>query len=107
MKKCKETKSRNSVTKDFGGRVQVRTKIPSNTCRPGQNVEFRTQEKPYPTWNCAKCGKVLLVEKTVNAAMVRDFEYGFPVAGAPMPLKYGYTRVSTDAQSSYCHPVLR
>jgi hypothetical protein len=55
--KYKETKSRNSVTKDFGGKVQVKIKIPPNTRHPGQNVEFRSQEKPYPTWNCAKCGK--------------------------------------------------
>jgi hypothetical protein len=66
----KETKSRNSVTKDFGGRVQVKTKVPPNTCHPGENIEFRSQAKPYPTWNCAKCGAVLLVEKTVNAATV-------------------------------------
>jgi hypothetical protein len=67
--KYKETKSRNSVTKDFGGTVQVKTKIPPNTCHPGENIEFRSMEKP-PTWNCAKCGKVLLVEKPVNSATV-------------------------------------
>jgi hypothetical protein len=28
----KETESRNSVTRDFGGRREVRIKIPVNTC---------------------------------------------------------------------------
>jgi hypothetical protein len=67
--KHKETKSRNSVTKTVGNTVQVRTKIPPNTCHPGENIEFRSLEKP-PTWNCGKCGKVLLVEKLVNSATV-------------------------------------
>jgi len=49
--KYKETKSRHSVTKDFGGKVQVKTHIPRNTCHPGEPVQFRSQEKP-PTWNC-------------------------------------------------------
>jgi hypothetical protein len=70
--KYKETKSRNSVTKDFGGRVQVKTKVPPNTCHPGESIQFRSQEKPYPTWNCAKCGNVLLIEKIVNTATVYE-----------------------------------
>ena len=64
-----EIKSRNSVTKNFGGRVEVKVKIPANTCHPGENVEFHSQEKP-PTWKCAKCGKVLLIETPVNTATI-------------------------------------
>lgn len=69
VKKYREIKSRNSVTKITGRRVQVRTKIPPNTCHPGENIEFRSQAKP-PTWNCAKCGKVLRTETPVNTATV-------------------------------------
>ena len=65
----RETKSRNSVTKDFGGHVQVKVKIPPNTCHPGENVQFRSLEKP-PTWNCDKCGAVILVETPVNTATI-------------------------------------
>ena len=68
-KRYTETKSRNSVTKDFGGTVEVKTKIPRNTCHPGANIQFRSQDKP-PTWNCAECGKVLLVETPVNKVTV-------------------------------------
>jgi hypothetical protein len=71
VKKYKETKSRNSVTKDFGGKVEVKTKIPPNTCHPGANIEFRSLATP-PTWNCAQCGGVLLVEKPVNTAMISE-----------------------------------
>ena len=71
MKEYKEIKSRNSLTKDFGGKVQVKTKIPPNTCHPGENIEFRSQAKP-PTWNCAKCGGVLLVETPVNKATITE-----------------------------------
>lgn len=70
-KKYKEIKSRHSVTKDFGGTVQVKTKIPPNTCHPGEDIQFRSLEKP-PTWNCAKCGGVLRVEKVVNTALVDE-----------------------------------
>jgi hypothetical protein len=69
----KETKSRNSTTKDFGGKVEVRTKIPANTCHRGENVEYHSLEKP-PVWKCAKCGKVLLVETTVNEAIITDHQ---------------------------------
>jgi len=69
--KYKETKSRNSVTKDFGGKVEVRTEIPPNTCHPGENIEFHSLEKP-PVWKCAKCGGVLLVEKPVNTAIISE-----------------------------------
>lgn len=71
MRKYKEIKSRNSVTKDFGGKVEVKVKIPANTCHPGQNVEFHSMDKP-PKWTCAECGKVLLVEKVVNTASVTE-----------------------------------
>jgi hypothetical protein len=67
--KYEERKSRNSVTKDFGGKVEVKTTIPANTCHPGENVEFHSLESP-PTWKCAKCGGVLLVEKVVNRATI-------------------------------------
>ena len=70
-RKYRETKSRHSVTKDFGGEVQVKSKIPVNTCHPDANVEFRSQEKP-PTWNCAKCGGVLRRETVVNTAIVAE-----------------------------------
>jgi hypothetical protein len=73
MTKYKETKSRNSITKDFGGKVQVRVKIPANTCHRGESVEFHSLEKP-PAWYCAKCGKVLLVETPVNEAFISDLE---------------------------------
>ena len=65
----KETKSRNSVTKDFGGKREVKIKIPPNTCHPGENVQFHSLDNP-PKWTCAKCGGVLLVEKVVNSATV-------------------------------------
>jgi hypothetical protein len=29
-------------------------------------------EKP-PTWNCGRCGKVLLAEKPVNTACITEF----------------------------------
>jgi hypothetical protein len=67
--KYKEIKSRNSVTKDFGGRVEVKVKIPANTCHPKANVEFHSLAKP-PVWKCAQCGGVLLVEKSVNTAII-------------------------------------
>ena len=44
-------------------KVTHQTIIPENTCHPGSNVEFHTQEKPFPTWNCSICGKVLSVDK--------------------------------------------
>lgn len=44
-------------------KVTHKVKVPVNTCHPGENVEFRTQAKPYPTWNCAKCGNLISVEK--------------------------------------------
>lgn len=64
-----ERKSRNSVTKDFGAHVEVKTTIPPNHCHPGENVEYHSLEKP-PVWKCAKCGGVLLAEKVVNRATV-------------------------------------
>ena len=67
--KYKETKSRNSTTRDFGGRVQVKTKIPPNTCHPNEGVSFHSLAHP-PKWTCSKCGKVLLVETPVNSATV-------------------------------------
>ena len=70
-RKYRETKSRHSVKRNFGGRVQAKTKIPVNTCHPGEDIEFRSQEKP-PTWNCAKCGGVLRVETVVNTAVVTE-----------------------------------
>ncbi len=71
MRKYKETKSRNSVAKDFGGKVEIRTRIPANTCHPGENVQYHTQKKP-PVWTCAKCDKVILVETTVNEALISE-----------------------------------
>jgi hypothetical protein len=71
MKRYKETKSRNSITKDFGGQVEVKTTVPKNTCHPGENTQFRSLDVP-PTWNCAKCGKVLRVEKAVNSATILE-----------------------------------
>jgi hypothetical protein len=67
--KYEERKSRNSITKDFGGRVEVKTEIPANNCHPGENIEFHSLANP-PVWKCAKCGGVLLVEKLVNRATV-------------------------------------
>lgn len=67
----REIKSRNSTTKDFGAKVQVRTKIPANTCHRGENIEFHSLETP-PTWHCAKCGKVILVETPVNDAIIME-----------------------------------
>jgi hypothetical protein len=67
--KYRETKSRNSVTKDFGGNVQVKVTIPANTCHPGANVAFHSLAKP-PVWKCAQCGGVLLVETPVNTATI-------------------------------------
>ena len=37
--------------------------IPESPCHPGSNVEYRTQAKPFPTWNCATCGKVISEDK--------------------------------------------
>ena len=71
MIKYRETKSRNSTTKNFGGKVEVRIKIPPNTCHRGENVEFHSLETP-PAWYCAKCGKVLLVETVVNDALISE-----------------------------------
>jgi len=71
MRKYRETKSRHAVTKDFGGEVEVKTRIPANTCHPGENVQFLSLEKP-PTWNCAKCGGVLRAETVVNTATVTE-----------------------------------
>ena len=69
--KYKETKSRNSVTKDFGGKRQVKIKIPPNTCHPGANVQFHSLANP-PKWTCEKCGGVLLVETVVNTAEITE-----------------------------------
>ena len=71
MTQYREIKSRHSVTKDFGSRITVQTKIPQNTCHPGETIQFRSQDRP-PTWNCGKCGKVLRVEKTVNEAVIHE-----------------------------------
>ncbi|MGA2887402.1 MAG: hypothetical protein ABSE51_05070 [Terracidiphilus sp.] len=71
MTKYRETKSRNSITKDFGGKVEVRTKIPKNTCHNGAEVQFHALERP-PLWTCAKCGKALLVETSVNDALISE-----------------------------------
>jgi hypothetical protein len=73
LPKYKETKSRNSIAKDYGGKVQVRTTIPENTCHPGENVNYHTLENPR-RWACAKCGSTLLVEKVVNEAFISDKE---------------------------------
>jgi len=73
MAKYKEIKSRHSVTKDFGERVTVGTTIPANTSHRGEAVQFRSLDKP-PTWNCAKCGKVIRVEKPVNEAFIHEIE---------------------------------
>lgn len=75
MTRYKETKSRHSVTKDFGDKVTVGTTIPANTCHPGENVQFRSRDNP-PTWNCAKCGKEIRVEKPVNEAFIHDLGTG-------------------------------
>lgn len=72
-KKYREIKSRNSVTKDFGGRVEVRTKLPANTCHPGENVQFRSLDRP-PKWVCGKCGGVLRIETPVNTADITEME---------------------------------
>jgi hypothetical protein len=69
MKRYEETKSKNSITKDFGSNVTVGTKIPHNTCHPGATIKFHSREKP-PTWNCGECGKVILVETSVNTAVI-------------------------------------
>jgi hypothetical protein len=69
--KYKETKSRNSVTKDFGGIREVKTKIPENNCHPGANVQFHSLDNP-PKWTSEKCGGVLLVEKVVNTAEITE-----------------------------------
>jgi hypothetical protein len=73
LAKYRETKSRNSTTKNFGNKVEVRTKIPANTCHRGENVQFHSLDKP-PFWSCAKCGKALLVETTVNEALISETE---------------------------------
>jgi ribosomal protein S27AE len=72
-KKYREIKSRNSVTKDFGRRVEVRTKPPKNTCHPGATIQFHSLDKP-PKWTCGKCGGVLLVETPVNTAEITEME---------------------------------
>jgi hypothetical protein len=72
VKKYKEVKSRNSVTKDFGGKVEVKTKIPKNTCHPGAKIEFHSLATP-PRWKCAQCGGVLLIEKPVNTAVIAEY----------------------------------
>jgi hypothetical protein len=69
--KYRETKSRNSRTKDFGGRVQVEITIPPNKCHPGENVSFHSLDKP-PKWTCAKCGQTILVETVVNDAQISE-----------------------------------
>jgi hypothetical protein len=69
MKRYTEIKSRNSVTKIDGNKVQVKVPIPANTCHPGENIEFRSLAQP-PTWNCAKCGKLLRAEAPVNRAVI-------------------------------------
>jgi len=69
--KYKETKSRNSVTKDFGGRREVKIKIPASSCHPGANVQFHGLDNP-PKWTCGECGGVLLVEKVVNTAEITE-----------------------------------
>jgi hypothetical protein len=69
LARYRETKSRNSITEDYGGKVQVRTKVPQNTCHPGENVNFHSLNKP-PIWTCAKCGGALLVETVVNEAFI-------------------------------------
>lgn len=71
MPTYRETKSRNSVTKDYGGKVQVKIKIPKNTCHPGANVQFHSLAKP-PVWKCDKCGKIILVETVVNDAIISE-----------------------------------
>lgn len=71
MAEYRETKSRNSTTKDFGGKVEVRTRIPVNSCHRGENVQFHSMDKP-PVWTCAKCGKILLVETKVNEALISE-----------------------------------
>lgn len=69
--KYREIKSRHSVTKDFGGKVEVKVDIPPNSCHPGDPVQFRSQHTP-PTWNCEKCGGVLRVESVVNTALITE-----------------------------------
>lgn len=71
MRRYKEIKSRNSLTKDFGRKVEVKTRIPVNTCHPGENVSFHSLDNP-PKWTCAKCGKVLLTETPVNTAIIQE-----------------------------------
>ncbi len=44
-------------------KVTHKVTIPASTCHPGANVEFGTQVKPFPTWNCAKCESVIAIEK--------------------------------------------
>jgi ribosomal protein L37AE/L43A len=73
LPKYRETKSRNSTTKDYGGKVEVKITIPKNTCHPGENVQFHSQDKP-PIWTCAKCGKTLLVETVVNDALISEID---------------------------------
>jgi hypothetical protein len=71
MTDYKETKSRNSITKDFGGRVEVGIKIPKNTCHPGEGASFHSLEKP-PFWTCNKCGKKIFIETIVNEANIHE-----------------------------------
>jgi hypothetical protein len=58
----REIKSRNSMAKDFGGRVQVNTNIATHTCHPHADVVFHRLATP-PTWHRAECDGVLLIER--------------------------------------------
>jgi hypothetical protein len=71
MRRYWETKSRKSVTKDFGGAMQVEVVIPANTCHPGATVQFHSLANP-PVWKCEKCGGVIREEKLVNAAEITE-----------------------------------
>jgi hypothetical protein len=75
MPTYREIKSRNSVTRDYGGRVEVETKIPPNTCHPREIIQWHSLAKP-PIWTCA-CGKTLLVETVVNDAIISEREAAF------------------------------
>jgi hypothetical protein len=71
MRRYKEIKSRNSVTRITGNRVEVKIKLPPNTCHPNENRNFHSLGNP-PFWTCAKCGGVLLIEKPVNTALITE-----------------------------------
>jgi hypothetical protein len=39
-------------------KATVKTKVPTNTCHPGKNVQLDASNPTKPVWKC-ECGKVL------------------------------------------------